>query len=391
MNLAGTIPGWTRFPPAQEMLDQNRGAAQDRSEPWRARRRHAPRPTIQPSRSGCSSSSWSGASNRSDDRPFDDPLPTPFMRALAERVTSWGGKGLPADRRGGARDRPRCSTCGWWEGAVCDRCCAWRWRLRSGPWPSRPAIPRPGAGSASRRRSKELVSIKVAPVTARRGGLEAAAARSRSAPRTRSPRTASFAFAACLPTVALSEGHAIAPGAWAVPLAALADVSASFCRPASRGQSEVAISLVSVEGAVLAEAKTTLDRRPLPGQDASSPSAAAAERRARRRGSQAQIRPSASARWAFTPRVWSSSSAATCLLRASSSSAPPRRDWRRARWPPRAPTIQTSWPSSASSACSPTSRRHANGTRRRASSAPPRPASAAAARVALSLPPDLRP
>jgi hypothetical protein len=58
-------------------------------------------------------------------------------------------------------------------------------------------------------------------------------------------------------TVALSEGHAIAPGAWAVPLAALPTLS--LILPVGvEGPSEVAISLVSVEGAVLAEAKTTL-------------------------------------------------------------------------------------------------------------------------------------
>jgi hypothetical protein len=58
-------------------------------------------------------------------------------------------------------------------------------------------------------------------------------------------------------TVALSEGHAIAPGAWSVPLAALSTLT--FILPAGlEGQSEVSISFVSVDGGVLAEAKTTL-------------------------------------------------------------------------------------------------------------------------------------
>ena len=35
MNLAGTIPGWTRFPPAQEML--NRVAARPKIDPALAR------------------------------------------------------------------------------------------------------------------------------------------------------------------------------------------------------------------------------------------------------------------------------------------------------------------------------------------------------------------
>ncbi len=58
-------------------------------------------------------------------------------------------------------------------------------------------------------------------------------------------------------TVALSEGYAIAPGAWAVPLTALSSLSI-FLPVGVEGPSEVAISLVNVEGAVLAEAKTTL-------------------------------------------------------------------------------------------------------------------------------------
>jgi len=59
------------------------------------------------------------------------------------------------------------------------------------------------------------------------------------------------------PAAALSDGHAIAPGAWAVPLNAL--VSLNIILPVgAQGQSDVSISLVSVEGAVLAEAKTSL-------------------------------------------------------------------------------------------------------------------------------------
>ena len=57
--------------------------------------------------------------------------------------------------------------------------------------------------------------------------------------------------------MALSEGHAIAPGSWSVPLAALATLT--FILPAGlEGQSEVFISFVNVDGGVLAEARTTL-------------------------------------------------------------------------------------------------------------------------------------
>jgi hypothetical protein len=82
-------------------------------------------------------------------------------------------------------------------------------------------------------------------------------------------------------TVALSEGHAIAPGSWSVPLAALATLT--FILPAGlEGQSEVSISFVSVDGGVLAEAKTTLvvaaakDRPPAETRAISPPAAAPA-------------------------------------------------------------------------------------------------------------------
>jgi hypothetical protein len=57
--------------------------------------------------------------------------------------------------------------------------------------------------------------------------------------------------------VALSEGHSIAPGAWAVPLNALPNLTL-ILPIGQQGPAEVSISLVSLEGTVLAEAKTTL-------------------------------------------------------------------------------------------------------------------------------------
>lgn len=59
------------------------------------------------------------------------------------------------------------------------------------------------------------------------------------------------------PTVAVSEGHAIAPGAWAVPLLALPNLKL-FLPAGLQGTSDVAISLIGSEGAVVAEAKTKL-------------------------------------------------------------------------------------------------------------------------------------
>ena len=71
-------------------------------------------------------------------------------------------------------------------------------------------------------------------------------------------------------TVALSEGYVIAPGAWAVPLAALSNLN--LILPVGvEGPSEVGISLVNVEGIVLAEAKTTLIVAPAARARAVSP------------------------------------------------------------------------------------------------------------------------
>jgi hypothetical protein len=64
-------------------------------------------------------------------------------------------------------------------------------------------------------------------------------------------------------TAVLSEGHAVAPGAWAVPLIALPTLS--IILPGDvQGQSDVLISLVSVDGTMLAEARTLLVVAPPP-------------------------------------------------------------------------------------------------------------------------------
>jgi hypothetical protein len=59
------------------------------------------------------------------------------------------------------------------------------------------------------------------------------------------------------PAVSLSEGYATAPGAWAMPLYALA--SLQMIVPAGvLGRSELSISLVSEDGTLLADSRTTL-------------------------------------------------------------------------------------------------------------------------------------
>jgi hypothetical protein len=59
------------------------------------------------------------------------------------------------------------------------------------------------------------------------------------------------------PTAALSDGHSIAPGAWAVSLAALPDLRIML-PPGAAGRAEIVITLVAVDGSVLAETRATL-------------------------------------------------------------------------------------------------------------------------------------
>jgi hypothetical protein len=59
------------------------------------------------------------------------------------------------------------------------------------------------------------------------------------------------------PTVSLSEGHAIAPGAWAIPLFALPTLKATIPAGVSE-RGNVVISLIALDGTLIAEARTVL-------------------------------------------------------------------------------------------------------------------------------------
>jgi hypothetical protein len=71
------------------------------------------------------------------------------------------------------------------------------------------------------------------------------------------PRNSFLRVRGLPPMAALSDGHSIAPGAWAVSLAALPDLKIML-PPGAAGRSEVVITLVAVDGSVLAETKATL-------------------------------------------------------------------------------------------------------------------------------------
>jgi TPR repeat protein len=59
------------------------------------------------------------------------------------------------------------------------------------------------------------------------------------------------------PAAALTEGHSIAPGAWAIPIMALPSLKITLPVGHS-GKSDVTVALVTVDGTVVAEAQTSL-------------------------------------------------------------------------------------------------------------------------------------
>lgn len=75
------------------------------------------------------------------------------------------------------------------------------------------------------------------------------------------PRNSYIRIRGLPPSVALSQGHSIAPGSWAVPLSALPGLKLMLPTGVS-GRSEVAVVLMSVDGAVQAEARSTLVAMP---------------------------------------------------------------------------------------------------------------------------------
>jgi hypothetical protein len=69
--------------------------------------------------------------------------------------------------------------------------------------------------------------------------------------------------------VSLTEGHLVAPGLWAVPLSALPTLRAWIPADIS-GRTEVGISLIGIDGGLLAQATTALIVESNPGQPAAT-------------------------------------------------------------------------------------------------------------------------
>jgi hypothetical protein len=59
------------------------------------------------------------------------------------------------------------------------------------------------------------------------------------------------------PRMSLSDGHAISPGTWAVPLFAIANLRA-IIPPGMEGSTDLTVSLVDIDGGVVAEARSAL-------------------------------------------------------------------------------------------------------------------------------------
>ena len=71
------------------------------------------------------------------------------------------------------------------------------------------------------------------------------------------PRSSFLRIRGLPPMASLSEGHVIAPGSWAIPITAIDNLSVMLA-PDGPARSDIVVTLVSVEGAVLAEARSTL-------------------------------------------------------------------------------------------------------------------------------------
>ena len=156
------------------------------------------------------------------------------------------------------------------------------------------------------------------------------------------------------PTVSLSDGHAIGPGSWAIPLFALPTLKANIpAGIAERGN--VVISLVGVDGTLIAEARTVLvigicrrrscSRRPAQNdgcsRQRSRPPAPAGH--SGRPARDAHRRETGRARNAFWPAARSTWPAATSSPPATSSSARRTPVWQQRPFGLRRPMILSSF------------------------------------------------
>ena len=108
----------------------------------------------------------------------------------------------------------------------------------------------------------ESVQITVAP-TIVAGPASKAPLAIRIGPPDALPKNSSLRVRGLPPTVSLSEGYVTAPGAWSVPIHALPTLQMSVPTGVT-GRAELNISLVTEDGALLAQARTILVVQPPP-------------------------------------------------------------------------------------------------------------------------------
>jgi len=141
------------------------------------------------------------------------------------------------------------------------------WQRSLGPWDRRSRMPK-------------AVHITLPPAISAEAATQAALP-IRVTPADSVPRNSFVRVRGLPPTAALTEGYSIAPGSWAVSLAALPELKIML--PAgTTGRSEIIVTLVSIDGSILAETKATLaispaaqkNERSLVARDAGPPSSA---------------------------------------------------------------------------------------------------------------------
>ena len=114
----------------------------------------------------------------------------------------------------------------------------------------------PSAYAADPPVRSELVKIELMSLFVAEPGAETQLA-IRIVPPDSLPNTAYVRIRGLPATVVLSDGHAVAPGVWSVPLIGLPALKVVVPKGVS-GRSELAVSVLTVDGQILAEAKSAL-------------------------------------------------------------------------------------------------------------------------------------
>jgi hypothetical protein len=131
------------------------------------------------------------------------------------------------------------------------------------------AVPSPSVAQGA-----EAASIRLAPTIVAAPGSEAVL-RIEIGPAGAVPSRSFLNLRGLPPTVALTDGHAVGPGWWAVPLSALPTLKAQIPGGLA-GRSELVVSLIDADGQLLAQARGALVIQAAPQAEARGAAAPAA-------------------------------------------------------------------------------------------------------------------